>query len=131
MSVTLEILDTFGEDSPSMTFTANGTAVCLGGESVNVTVVLVPPDFSSVPAVQPAVVTPVSGAPCFNEWTVTFEGGIPDVPFAIYALAYNVSTGGLVGSVDEIISVIDSAVKRLHLKKKTKKKTKKVNKKTK
>ena len=127
MAVQMQILETSGSDSPT-TFTANGTAICLGGETITVKVVLVPADFNSTPTVQSATVTAVTGAPGLNEWTASFDS-TPDLPFGLYALAYDSST--LVGQANEIVTeiIFDDAITRR--KRKGKKKVKKVSKKSK
>jgi hypothetical protein len=125
--VTVQILQTSGSDSPT-TFSANGMALCLGDETVTVTVVLVPQDFSTDPVSQGAELTTIDGLAGFNEWTADFDGEadlIPDVPFVMYALAYD-STGTLVAEANQTISDLGDGVQRLPSKKKTKKKPKKV-----
>jgi hypothetical protein len=100
MAVQLQILHPIAGESPLQGFTANGTALCLGGEAITVKVLLLTLDLS-FSLNKPAPLTPVGGLPGVNEWTVDFVPGdnIPDLPYALYALAYN-NTNALVAETD-------------------------------
>jgi hypothetical protein len=99
MAVKVQILEPQADGPILQSFTTNGTALCLGTDTFTVNVLVLTFDLS-FSLTKPANVTPVPGTPGVSEWTASFNPGdnVPDLPYAVYALAY--TNGQLVAESD-------------------------------
>jgi hypothetical protein len=99
MAVKVQILQPEADGPILQSFTANGTALSLGGDTYTVNVLVLTLDLT-FSLTKPANVAPVPGTPGVSEWTVSFVPGdnVPDLPYAVYALAY--TNGQLVAECD-------------------------------
>jgi hypothetical protein len=89
MAVQVQILRPDADDAIQQVFTATGTALCMGNETITLNVLLATLDFGFA-LIKQVPLLPVQGLPGVNEWTVSYNANdsVPFAPYALYALAY-------------------------------------------